>query len=117
MDRGFEPRLHARRQIVRYVRRHGDVAEVLRLFGDALHEDLAALDDDVVGRGLEQMRADLDDLLADLLRGFVHGDAAHRKAAAPERANPHARRLPRFGVPDLDGLPADAEGPGPDLRP
>src|SRR2546428_13634088 len=56
-------------------------------------------------------------LFSDLPRGFLHGDAAHRKAAAPERVVPHARRLERVAVPDLDVVRADPKGVGRDLRP
>src|SRR3989442_12299780 len=63
------------------------------------------------------MRADLDHLLADLLRGLMYGDAAHGEAAATERADPHAGRFEGVAVPHLDVVRADAQRVGRDLRP
>ena len=63
------------------------------------------------------MRADLDHLLADLLRGLMYGDAAHGEAAATERADSHAGRFEGVAVTDLDVVRADTQRIGRDLRP
>src|SRR5437773_4433741 len=112
--RRLEAGLHALGDVVREVGHQRHLAPRLLLVGRPLHRPRAALEDEVLLSGLEEVRGDLAALLLDLVETLHDGAAADARRAAAVGA--HAERDPRrVAVDHFDLLHRDPELVGDDL--